>query len=263
VIFDTSTNARSQAAPHQRLHLAAGGAGTNVAGGMDESFTSATAPHHDTAGATARELQAAGFQALDLLGIGLLVTNAAGQLLVANRIAEDFLNARDGIELDSDGVLCAVHGCSPSLQDLLQRAAAGTDAGEAGSSESAIAVRRQSGKRALTLLVRSARGALAESHPAAPSAQPAAFVMIMDAGTPANTVEKELRHLYGLTQTETRLAMVLMEGDSLEDCCMELGIRRSTGRMHVRNLFVKTGVRRQSELVSLLLRSIGLGPRAK
>jgi DNA-binding CsgD family transcriptional regulator len=229
---------------------------------MDESFISETAAHHDTAGATARELQAAGFQALDLLGIGLVVTNAAGQLLVANRTAEDFLNARDGIELDSDGVLCAVHGCSPSLQELLQRAAAGTDPGEPGS-ESAIAVRREPGRRALTLLVRSARGALAESHSAAPSAQPAAFVMIMDAGTPANTVEKELRHLYGLTQTETRLAMVLMEGDSLEDCCMELGIRRSTGRMHVRNLFVKTGVRRQSELVSLLLRSIGLGPRAK
>ena len=262
MIFDTSTNARSQAAPHQRLHLAAAGAGTDIAGGMDESFISETAAHHDTAGATARELQAAGFQALDLLGIGLVVTNAAGQLLVANRTAEDFLSARDGIELDTDGVLCAVHGCTPSLQELLQRAAAGTDAGEAGS-ESAIAVRREPGRRALTLLVRSARGALAESHSAAPSAQPAAFVMIMDAGTPANTVEKELRHLYGLTQTETRLAMVLMEGDSLEDCCMELGIRRSTGRMHVRNLFVKTGVRRQSELVSLLLRSIGLGPRAK
>jgi DNA-binding CsgD family transcriptional regulator len=86
--------------------------------------------------------------------------------------------------------------------------------------------------------------------------------MIVDSGIPANTVEEELRQLYRLTPMETRLAMGLVEGNSLDHCCHELGIRRSTGRMHVRNLFVKTGVRRQAELVSLLLRSIGLGPRA-
>ena len=35
-------------------------------------------------------------------------------------------------------------------------------------------------------------------------------------------------------------------------------MRSSTVRMHVRNLFHKTGVRRQSQLISLLLKSIGL-----
>jgi DNA-binding CsgD family transcriptional regulator len=33
--------------------------------------------------------------------------------------------------------------------------------------------------------------------------------------------------------------------------------------MHLRNIFAKTGARRQGELVALLLKSIGLGPRVK
>jgi DNA-binding CsgD family transcriptional regulator len=54
-----------------------------------------------------------------------------------------------------------------------------------------------------------------------------------------------------------------MEGWALEECCEELGIRRTTAKMHLRNIFAKTNVRRQGELVSLLLKSIGLGPRLK
>src|SRR6267143_3866854 len=46
-----------------------------------------------------------GLEALDLLSIGLVVSNASGQLLLANRMAEKILRTRDGLELNSDGVL--------------------------------------------------------------------------------------------------------------------------------------------------------------
>jgi DNA-binding CsgD family transcriptional regulator len=87
--------------------------------------------------------------------------------------------------------------------------------------------------------------------------------MILDSAQPVETAETELKQLYGFTATEARLANHLMEGLSLEDCCAAMGIRRTTARMHLRNIFAKTGVRRQGELVSLLLKSIGLGPRLK
>jgi len=64
--------------------------------------------------------------------------------------------------------------------------------------------------------------------------------------------------LYGLTSTEACLANLLMEGKTLDECCQSLGIRRSTARTHLQHLFEKVGVQRQSELVSLLLKSIGL-----
>jgi DNA-binding CsgD family transcriptional regulator len=54
------------------------------------------------------------------------------------------------------------------------------------------------------------------------------------------------------------MANLLMEGRTLDECCQQLAIRRSTGRTHVQHLFEKVGVQRQSELVSVLWKSIGL-----
>lgn len=200
-----------------------------------------------------RNLLAAGFEALDLLGIGLVVCGADGQLLVINQTADRIVKTNDGLEVDSDGRLRTTQECTPPFGELLQRVSASKGKGEV-----ALAVRRPSAKRPLTLLLRSTNG---HSQDVQGSVSPAALVLILDSALPANTVEAELRQLYGLTHTETRLAKLLMEGVTLDDCCAELGIRRTTGRMHLRNLFAKIGVRRQSELVSLLMKSIGLGPR--
>ena len=71
-------------------------------------------------------------------------------------------------------------------------------------------------------------------------------------------VEPELRQIYNLTPIEARLATLLMDGKSLEESVAQLGIRRSTGRTYMQHLFEKVGVQRQSQLVSLLLKSFGL-----
>src|ERR1700740_1726487 len=87
---------------------------------------------------------------------------------------------------------------------------------------------------------------------------PAILLFILDPEISVETVETELRQLYGLTAMEASLAQLLMEGNALYECCSLLGIRRSTARTHLQHLFEKVGVQRQSELVSLLLKSIGL-----
>jgi DNA-binding CsgD family transcriptional regulator len=72
--------------------------------------------------------------------------------------------------------------------------------------------------------------------------------------------EEGLRQLYGLTPSEARLANLMMEGNPLDACCKELQIRPSTARMHLSNLFAKTGVQRQGQLIALLVRSLGILP---
>jgi len=145
------------------------------------------------------------------------------------------------------------------LKDLIRSVAKTAQIPEAVHRDSAFAVQRSAGKRPLTLFVRPVN-----TKSDAPSANEAAvLVMILDSAQPVDTAETELKQLYGFTATEARLANHLMEGLSLEDCCGAMGIRRTTARMHLRNIFAKTGVRRQGELVSLLLKSIGLGPRLK
>lgn len=82
--------------------------------------------------------------------------------------------------------------------------------------------------------------------------------MILDSAMHVKAIDSDLRELYGLTSTEAHLANLLMEGASLENCCKQMKIRRSTGCTHLRRLFKKTGAHRQSELVVLLLKGIGL-----
>jgi DNA-binding CsgD family transcriptional regulator len=210
-------------------------------------------------GSTVRDLLSAGLEALDLLNIGLIVCSASAEVLVANQTAEQILQARDGLELDSDGALSTTHDEHTSLVDLVRSVGKAPRTPEAVHRDSAFAVPRAAGKRPLTLFLRAVN---TKSDAPAPN-EAAVLVMILDAAQPVETAEAELRQLYGFTTTEARLANHLMEGLSLEDCCRAMGIRRTTARMHLRNIFAKTGVRRQGELVSLLLKSIGLGPRLR
>jgi hypothetical protein len=49
-----------------------------------------------------------------------------------------------------------------------------------------------------------------------------------------------------------------MNGKSLDDTCYRLGMGYSTARTHLRRMFKKTRARRQSEMISVLLKTIGL-----
>jgi DNA-binding CsgD family transcriptional regulator len=62
---------------------------------------------------------------------------------------------------------------------------------------------------------------------------------------------------YRLTQTEAALALKIAKGDSLKGTAAHLGISEQTARWHLKNVLKKTGVRRQSELVRLLM---GMSP---
>ena len=62
-----------------------------------------------------------------------------------------------------------------------------------------------------------------------------------------------LRQLYGLTPTECRLADLLASGIDLRDAGDRLSTSRETTRFHLRAIFRKTGLRRQTDLVRLVL----------
>ena len=199
-------------------------------------------------------LMTAGFDALDLLNLGLAVTDGSGRLLLANRTAEHILEMRDGLQLTSRLVLQGSLRSCPDLLGFVQQATRGSRPGEPNINHLALAVPRPSGKRPITLVVRSANGLTEDEHPPVT----AVLVFILDPELPVEADAAELSQLYGLTAAETRVANLLMQGKSLDDCCAELGVRRPTVCTHLRQLFKKTHVQRQSQLVSLLFKSIGL-----
>lgn len=61
---------------------------------------------------------------------------------------------------------------------------------------------------------------------------------------------------YGLTRTEERVLVHLVNGATLKGAAVRLQVATATVTTHVKHIFDKTGVRRQSDLICLLLRSL-------
>lgn len=58
-----------------------------------------------------------------------------------------------------------------------------------------------------------------------------------------------LHQVYGLTRAEVTLVQSLARGFSLEEAAHDIGIAVNTARTHLKHIFVKTGSKRQSELI--------------
>jgi DNA-binding CsgD family transcriptional regulator len=209
----------------------------------------------DRSKARAPAVLAAGLEALDSLHIGVGVMNGLSQLLFANQTAHQILAARDGLEVTAQGMLTAVKKSGfPSVSALTEQAAQSRLRESSTPVDSVLALPRPSGRRPLTLLIRALSGMEARLDPGGP----AVLVFMLDPELPLPDAESGLRQVYGFTSCEARLAHLLMEGKTLDDCCEQLDIRASTARMHLASMFGKAGVQRQGPLISLLLKSVGI-----
>jgi DNA-binding CsgD family transcriptional regulator len=79
-----------------------------------------------------------------------------------------------------------------------------------------------------------------------------AIVIFIDPDERRSAPESILQSGFLLTATEAKLAARLATGASLDDVSDELQITKQTGRTHLKRIFAKIGIGRQSELVVLL-----------
>ena len=61
-----------------------------------------------------------------------------------------------------------------------------------------------------------------------------------------------LKSLFGLTLSEALVAQALTGGKSIEEIASDAGVSLNTTRVHLKNVFGKTGTNRQAHLVALL-----------
>ncbi len=69
-----------------------------------------------------------------------------------------------------------------------------------------------------------------------------------------------LQSLFGLTPTEAQVAAGLARGLDSAALAMAMGVQANTIQSHIKRLLAKSGTRRQSQLVSLILRSVAMPP---
>ena len=92
----------------------------------------------------------------------------------------------------------------------------------------------------------------AEMHYAAPQ-RPCAILMVTDPKDRMRQRMRELTQRFGLTRAEIELALAVVETGSRKAAAEMRGVSDKTASSQLTSIFDKTGVRRQTELVRLLM----------
>lgn len=190
-------------------------------------------------------------QAMGKLSVGTVVLDESGKVLEQNLIARELLSSNDGLKLVGGRLEASYPSDNRELQQLIRNAFV-RNAGTPPTIAQAMSVSRPSGQVSLGVVVEP----VPSQEWAEGKGQPAAVVYIRDAAGKSLASMAAAKQLFNLTPAETALAMELANGLSLEEAAEALNIRRNTARAHLRSIFSKTGVRRQTELVRIMLNSV-------
>ncbi len=191
--------------------------------------------------------------AVNRMLLGMISFAPDGSILEMNQEAQRILAEKDGIARAGSGISLSSNQENRELQRLIRQALSGsaTDSGPA--VVEAMSVTRLSGRSKLGIVVRTIPlGQWTESKRRA-----AAAVFLRDPeSNSAQPSQEVVRRLFGLTRMEAALAILLAEGLTLDEAAEKLNVMRNTARTHLRSIFCKTGVTRQTMLVRLLLNSV-------
>lgn len=227
----------------------------------------ATNTHH--ALSSARSQTAGLRQSVEALDLAILSLDRTGRVVRMSAAAQAILDLQRGICVE-DGFLRAM---IPWEQTHLAAMIAGAVATGAGRTEDfavPCATHRAPQAGNDTLWTGSPGGALVISRipPSRPlrvvvspfrsgevllQDRPAALVFLSDPDIRPASRASVLSALYRLTPTECRLVDLLTEGSDLATAAERMRMTSETGRFHLKMIFRKTGARRQSELMRLVL----------
>jgi DNA-binding CsgD family transcriptional regulator len=79
-----------------------------------------------------------------------------------------------------------------------------------------------------------------------------AIVYLHDLADTSRPTTTQMRDFYNLTAAQAKIAGAVYNGQSVGEAAKKLNISINTARTHMRNIYAKTGVKTQTELISLL-----------
>ncbi len=188
-----------------------------------------------------RSSQSATLSVLNLSGSGALFLDRHGRILEINPIAQDML-ARRFLLIRSGRLACVEEQDDTRLQRLIGSCLAQPDL-----AGGRMRVGMPGG--ALNLQCAPFSGSLLFATPQ----RPAAIVIITDPQQQLRQRLREWQRRYGLTAAETELALAVVQTGSRKEAAAQRGVTDATARAQLSSIFDKTGIRRQTDLVRLLM----------
>jgi DNA-binding CsgD family transcriptional regulator len=184
---------------------------------------------------------------LDVLAMPTLLVNEYGLVAHYNKSAEALLNERGGLRLDK-GHLQAQDSATTLQLSLEITKAIRASRGD-GSDLNSVVLLPRADRLPLMLMIAPLQLA------GTPRTHGGALLFAFDPDATPNVTVDMVRRLFVLSEAEAELSVALCCGKTLDDAARERGTSINTIKSQLKSAFVKTGTKRQSELVSLLLAS--------
>lgn len=186
---------------------------------------------------------------LDLIEFGLVLYDINKKPVFINAAAQRILDKKDGLRLEVDEIKIRDRIVNQQFQSLIATIY-NSDTPAINRSGGLISVPRLSRLRPYSLMITPMQSQTINIE------NVTVAVFIFDPGQSQGTTIVDLfSSSYELTSTEAELAHYLMLGHSLDEISQVRGVTRNTVKTQLQSIFSKTETNRQSELVSLLLRS--------
>jgi DNA-binding CsgD family transcriptional regulator/PAS domain-containing protein len=192
-------------------------------------------------------------QTISRMAVATIVLDENGTVVQLNPVAREILDSQDGLKVVGGRLEATYPSDNRELSRLVRNAFQRAKQGDAGlQGAEAMSISRPSGKVSLGVVVE----LIPTQELVEGKGKPTVVVYVRDAVSRSLVSNVVTSQLYNLTPAETSLALELANGLSLEEASQALNIRRNTARAHLRSIFSKTGVRRQTELVRIMLNSV-------
>ena len=183
----------------------------------------------------------------------VLLADASAKVVVANAAARRMLDTGSGIIVKNQRL--AATGGPDALQKLIASCARnrGADGGAGGDFE----IPRPFPLSPLRVSVTPIRSAARLADiPWIGVGAPVAMVTASDPDIDRRRGELYLRHRFGLTAAEAKLAAEFLKGDGRIAAARRRGITVATAKTQLASIFEKTGVHRQAELIRILIDAV-------
>ena len=193
---------------------------------------------------------AASTEALNRLTDGVLFVDVNGVVLFANSLAQSFFLEDAGLRQRGGILHSKVPSQTAALHALIAKCG---DDSPIPSSGGFLSITRGSGRLPLSLMVAPMPAVPRRTPDWLIGKRPVAIIFVTDAERMPKLASRQLKEQFGLTRAEAAFAVEILNGDGIQAAANRLSISRATARTHLARVFDKTGARRQSELVRLLM----------
>jgi DNA-binding CsgD family transcriptional regulator len=198
--------------------------------------------------------RSAGFEsALNTISTAVFLFDAGGKVIYMNRGAAALVAERDGLTAMRDGLKAEQQTESALLTKAIQGAASTPNGYGAGGT---VLISRRT-RCPLQILINPIRNSAICRLGAV-----TAIAFVIDPSRRQRPTQDILRTMFDLTPAECRVAILLSDGLAPKEIARMIGVSVDTVRSQMKSIFSKTDVKRQSELVRLLLSNSGLALQA-